>query len=459
MILVNMKKYIAEGKRDILNVFDMLKERKLKGYTGIAMKNSFYQFMTTVITNLASLIFLVILARVLLPELFGLYSLALTTIMLFVTLSNLGVGQALVKFVSEQLGKGNKPKAKAYALYLTKIKLYLLVISGGILLLSSKFIAQGYYGKPIFLALLAGPLYIFFAGSIGFMQLYFQAANDFKTPFYKDIFSQILKLTFVPILILGALKIVTSTEMVVFSVVASLIVLWILTLAFFILIGKKKLKYFYTKSATLTKSEKNKLRKFLIQMSILIFSGLFFGYIDIILLGRFVLSDFIGYYRVAFSFIEVAGPLLIFTTALFPIFSRLKGKRLERGFKKSLRITILASSIFFLIILIFAPLIVNIIYGKDYSTSIPLLRILSLLIISLPLTYLHSTYFISKGSPQIVTKLLAVSTVMNVILNYALIVWLINYSQLAAVYGVCIATLVSRYFYLFGLIIFRRKTR
>lgn len=452
-----MKSSITKGKIDILSIFDMIKNRKLKGYTGIAVKNSFYQFMATVITNLTSLIFLIILARILLPELFGLYSLALTTIILFVTLSNLGIGETLVKFVSQELGKKRKAKAKAYAIYLTKIKLIVVVISGLLLLILSRFIAEVYYGKPIFLALLAGPLYLFFASSIGFIQLFFHADNNFKIPFYKDLFSQILKLIFVPIVILGVLKIFTSTEMKIFSIIATLILLGILTLIFFILIGRKKLSYMSVKSSSLSKAEKSKLKKFLIQMSLLLFSGLFFGYIDMILLGRFVLSDFIGYYRVAFSFIEVAGPLLVFTTVLFPLFSRIKGKRLERGFKKALRITIFLSISLFLIILLFAPLIVNIIYGKSYATSIPLLRILSFLIVSLPLTYLYSTYFISKGFPQIVTKLLAISTVINVLLNYILIVWLIKYGQLMAVYGVCIATLISRYFYLFGLVIYKRK--
>jgi len=452
-----MKKDFIEGKQDILSIFDMIKKRNLKGYTGIAIKNSFYQVMSTAAINVGSLIFFIIMARIMMPELLGLYSLALTTILLFTTLSNLGIGQAFVKVVSGELVKRRKAKAKAYAIYLTKIKLMVIIISGLILLIFSKFIAEIYYGKPIFLALLVGPLYIFFAGSIGFIQFYFHADNNFKIPFYKDLFSQITRLILVPIITLLALKIFTSAEMKIFSIIAALILIWALTMIFFILIGKKKLSYVSIKSSGLSKTEKSKIKKFLFQMSILVFSGVFFGYIDMVFLGRFVTSDFIAYYKVALSFLEAAGPLIVFTAVLFPIFSRIKGKKLERGFKKSLRITILTASILFLIILIFAPLIVNIIYGQNYSTSIPLLRILSLLILNIPLTYLYTTYFISKGSPQIVTKLLAISTIINIILNYVLITWLISYSQLAAVYGVCVATIISRYFYLGGCIIYRKR--
>jgi len=454
-----MGKEITRWREDIFNILNMIRKRKFKGYTGIAIKNSFYQFMTTVITNLSSLVLLVILARILMPELFGLYSLALTTILLFVTLSNLGVGQSLVRFISRELGKRKKAKAKAYSIYFLKIKLVLMIGSGVILFILSRFIAETYFNKPIFLALLVGPLYILFAGLVGFIQLYFQAANNFKIPFFVNLFSQALKLILVPILIIYSLKMFSSTEVQLLSITGSLIIMWILTLMFFIFIGRKKLSYLYVKPEKLSSGEKKTLKKFILRMSALIFSGLFFGYIDIFLLGHFVLADFIGYYRVAFSLIEVAGPLLILTTVLFPIFSRLKGRKLERVFKKALRIMFPFSVLLFAFILIFAPLIIRIIYGVEYSNSASILRLLSPLIISLPLVYLYSTYFISQAKIQIVTKLLVISTIMNVLLNYFLIVWLINYSQLAAVYGVSAATIISRYFYLFGLMYYKRKIK
>jgi len=452
-----MKKNPKKEEIRIRNIFNIIKKRKFKGYTGLVIKNSIYQFLTTLTANLGSFLFMIILARILMPELFGLYSLALSTILLFVSFSNLGIGETLVRFVSKELGKGNKAKAKAYAIYLTKIKIFLTLIIAAILLILAKFIATTYYSKPIFLALLIGPLYLFFTGAIMFIQMYFQAANNFKVPFFKEVFSQALKLALVPLIVLYALKNFASIELRVLSVIASIVLVWIFTLIFFIILTRKKLDYLSVKTSGLSSIEKKRLRKFLLAMFAFVFSGVFFGYIDMIFLGHFVLSNFVGYYRVAFSLVEVVGPVLALTTVLLPIFSRIKGKRLERGFKKSVKVTLLMSSFLFLFVIIFASPIIRIVYGADYLTAVPILRLLVFLMLSLPLMYLYGTYFISKGKPWVVTKLLTISTIINIILNYFFITWLINYSQLAAVYGICIATLISRYFYLFGLILYKKR--
>jgi len=93
------------------------------------------------------------------------------------------------------------------------------------------------------------------------------------------------------------------------------------------------------------------------------FLGLFLGYIDMVLLGRFIDVEFIGYYSAAFHLIGAASALLGFSIVLFPIFSRLKGERLKRSLKKSIK-TVLPLSIFIaILIMFFSPLIIKIICG------------------------------------------------------------------------------------------------
>ena len=53
----------------------------------------------------------ILLARILMPELFGLYNLALSTIFLFSAISNLGIGETVITFVSKELGKNKKKSA------------------------------------------------------------------------------------------------------------------------------------------------------------------------------------------------------------------------------------------------------------------------------------------------------------------------------------------------------------
>ena len=108
----------------IKDIFRRIRKRDFSGNTGLVIKNSIYQFSTNLVTKIGSLIFVIILARMLMPELFGLYSLALSTILIFVAFSELGIGQTLIRFVSKEFGKNKNPKF--YVVYLAKLKLFLI---------------------------------------------------------------------------------------------------------------------------------------------------------------------------------------------------------------------------------------------------------------------------------------------------------------------------------------------
>jgi O-antigen/teichoic acid export membrane protein len=447
---------LLKNKSEIYTIFNRIKKRDFKGYTGLAIKNSIYALSTNFVSKITSFLFVIILARILMPELFGLYSLALATILLFIGFSELGIGQTFIKFISNELGKKKIRKAKAYAYYLLKVKIVIVVITAVALILLAKFISHTYYNKPIFLALIAGSLYIIFAGIVNIMHFFFQSVNDFKTLFFKEIFFQVLRIILVPLIILYSLKYISSPETVIFMIILGISCAWLLTFFFLMFFIRKKVPFLKIKKSKLSIKEKKTVRNFILQLMALSLSGLFFAQIDMLFLGRFVLSTFIGHYAVAISLVGSLGPLIAFSGVFLPIFSRLRGKRLEKSFKKSIKMTFLISLSIFILTLVFATLFINIFYGGEYANSIPLLRILSPLIISMPLISMYTVYFIAKGNPKIVTKGLIISTLFNIVLNYLLIVWLINYSQIAAVFGICIATLISRYLYL-GILIRNRK--
>lgn len=64
----------------------------------------------------------------------------------------------------------------------------------------------------------------------------------------------------------------------------------------------------------------------------------------------------------------------------------------------------------------------------------------------------------AKGKPAIVTKILIYSVVLNIILNILAILLFRNSGDLAIVYGVAVATIVSNWFYLIGLIIGKKRS-
>ena len=75
-------------------------------------KSSFYNLLTAIISRGGALIFTFFLARLLLPEGFGIYSLALAIILFLQSLIELGTNSALLKYVPENIH--NPGLAKVY---------------------------------------------------------------------------------------------------------------------------------------------------------------------------------------------------------------------------------------------------------------------------------------------------------------------------------------------------------
>jgi O-antigen/teichoic acid export membrane protein len=447
------KSIFQQESSDIKDIFKRFRKRDFSGNTGKAIKNSTFQFSTSLVSRITSLIFTVITARLLLPELFGLYSLALSTILIFATLSDLGVSGTLIKFVSSS--KSAK-KSNAYFSYLLKAKIILFFVSSFFLIVLAKPIAYNYYNKPIFLALIAGSLYILFQGFASLFNGLFQASNNFKKSFYNEIIFQSSRLILIPLVILLTLN-RFSTESLLFFIFIALSVSFFFTFLFIYISAKKGISFLKIKTEKLKQKEKIRINKFIIALSAMAVSSVLFGYIDIIILGRFVEAEFIGYYRAAFSLITSAVPLITFSGALFPLFSRLKGKKLERGLKKATRLTILIAIPSSILTFILSPFIVRILFGTEYSLSINILRLFSLLLILLPLISINSSFLISQNKPKKVAQILIIVSVLNIVLNLVLVVYLLRYSPLTAVYGVVIATIISNIFYLGMLLASRKK--
>jgi len=190
----------------------------------------------------------------------------------------------------------------------------------------------------------------------------------------------------------------------------------------------------------------------------IVLSGAFFGYIDVVMLGHYVSSEFIGYYQAAFNLITAATAILSFSSvAFFPIFSRMNHKQLKKSFQKTKNITLIISFMALIFTIIIAkPLIVTI-YGGSYVGSIVYLQFFALLIICFPLMSLYQSHYTYQKRTISLAILLIVSTILNIILNYFFInLGLLWAGMNGAVLGACTATIISKYGYLGGLMWFKK---
>jgi len=149
-----MDNFVASEGKEVFSILNRIKNKEFSGNSGIAIKNSVYLLANTLVSKIGSLLFTIILARLLMPELFGLYSLALSTIVIFSFFTDLGTGQTLIRFLSREISKNRMSKAKSYVTYLFKIK---FLITSGIFILFLLLVKplSIYYQKPIFLILLS----------------------------------------------------------------------------------------------------------------------------------------------------------------------------------------------------------------------------------------------------------------------------------------------------------------
>ena len=453
-----MKNFVKEERKEFFNLFKMVWKRKFskKGYTGIAAKNSIYQTSTLFISKFGSFFITIFLARILMPELFGLYSLALATILFIAGIFELGIPSTMIKFVSDSLSKNRKSKAKSYFFNLFKIKAILIFSASIVLLLLSKILANNYYQKPIYLALIAGSFYIICTGFIGFFTSLFQSINNFKRPFYQEIIFQISRLIFVPLATIYILHTFESQEKILFFLILTLSLIYLVSFFYLAFFAFKKIDFFHVSKERLDSKEKKLVRHFILITSATAFSTVFLGHIDVIILGKYVLPEYLGYYQAAFGLIGGIRPIITLAPVLFPLFNMLKGKRLEKGFSRSVKLSLLISLAAFLGVFFLAKYLVLIVYGKEYLLAVNILRLLSLLLIAAPISAIYANYFFVKNKPEVMAKHLISSTILNVILNFVFAIWLIRYSQYYVLLGVGFATVFSRFVYLSQLF-FKRK--
>ena len=425
-------------------------EIEQQNFSKIAIKNSSYFLARNLILKFGGLIFTILIARLLLPELFGIYALILSLVTIFITFTNLGVDETFLRYVSDALGKNNYKKVRSYFRYLLKIKAVLVIIIILIILLFSRFLSYDIYNKPLlFYPLIFSCLFIIAESFKGFISQLFLATKNLKPIPFLELLHQTAKVSFSILAIL-----ILSSEFKVAGLFFALALAGFIHLFLFVLILYKKDKtLFIGKKESV---DKKRINNYLGFMSVASISLVFFGSIDILMLGKFVESNYLGYYRAALSLIITLASLLSLSGILLPMFTQIHKKRFERGFQKTFRYLMIIIIPSIVGILFIGKYLVLAVYGKDYLLATSTLYVLSLLIITGPIIALYMTVFQSKEKTKILARSVLSALIINIILNYALIKYLLQFSQEYAMIGVGISTVVSRVF-LLGILIVSAK--
>jgi O-antigen/teichoic acid export membrane protein len=406
------------------------------------VKNSLWNVIVTLFSKLGGMVFVIILARLLLSEKFGIYNLALSIVLSVLSVISLATNQSLSRYVSYYLGKNNPSKAKAYYIFISKVKIILSLILMLLLILLAYPLSFYIFKKPeLFLPLL---------GLTGYI-LIFSFQNIYETMFY----------------VLGKVKVLIVKESIIqFSKIILCLFLFVLfsnnlviailsiSLASFIAIIfmrtrlKKYANFLFTKTKAV-KINKSELIIFIKQNIWSSISVTLFESIDMIILGILVASSYIGYYSSAFLVISGLWALISLSNISLPVFTKLSKTNLESLFNKALKYLSLISIPLIFLLFLFGKYLILGAFGEDYANAIIPFLILSPLIFEFPLTDNIKSLFLAKGKPYVIRKIVMITIIFNIILTILLVYPLIKISMMGAVIGVSIALLISRYILLF----------
>jgi stage V sporulation protein B len=427
----------------------MVKSIKNQSLSKVALENSSYSLVLNLILKFGGLIFTVLIARILMPELFGIYSLALSVVTIVITFTDLGLDNTFLRYFSDALGKRNKPQARTYFKYLLKIKSFLLAFFVLVIIISARFISYNIYDKPLlFFALIFSCLFIVMESLTNFFGGIIIATKNIKSLPILALLNQIMKI----LLSLLAISIVKYEFKIPALFIAFAISGGIYLFLIFLISYKKDKESLVGSTVDIDKKSVNNYLKF---MAIASLSLAFFGSIDILMLGKFVAVEYLGYYRAALSLVITIASLFSLSSIFLPVFTQISGQRFRRGFHKTLRYILILSIPATAGIIFISKYIIKAVYGNEYILGSASIYFLSLLIITTPLIGLYSIIFQSKEKPKVVSNAVLTSLFANVLLN-VLVIFLFKGNPLYMIAGVGLATSLSRVF-LLGLLVYHAR--
>lgn len=425
-------------------------------------ETSIFIFIGIAISKIFSYVYKIIIARYLGADIYGLYSLSLVIVLLFASVSGLGISEGILRYISLYRGKEEKNKIRYIFRYSSKLLIISTIIASFLLFSLSEIISIKIFNNPslsFFLKVFSFviPIWIF---SGYFMNIMIAFEKVKQQTAIEKIVQSFAKLFFLLLFLFIGLRI----NAVIFSFFIGVFIFFMATLLY----CKYKIPDIFIEY-NLKELEKNKISKNLLFYSIpIMFFGLvfyIFYWTDSLMIGYFKSTTEVGIYNAAvpIAFLLSFAPEL-FITLLFPIITK------EYAHKNLVMITNLSKQIgkwifiinlpVFFIMVLFPDQIINIFFGKEYlSASTPLIFLLTGNFVASLLTT-SNRLLLMAGK----TKTLLADLVITSLLNFFLNMWLIpkdkifNINNTNGLSGAAISTAISVIIFYLLLMIHAKKS-
>lgn len=425
----------------------------------ILVKTSFIVFIGVVLSKILAYAYRVIIARTFGPEVYGLYSLAITILALFMFSSSFGLADGLLRFIPIYRAKNEKDKIRHIVKRSLIISLFSGVVGGILLFILSDFIAISLFHNPAlspFLKIFSFLIVIFlFSGVfLNSLRAYEKIA---EYSFVFNIIQNLVKLIALILLIFLGFKI----HSVIFSHVLGILSMLIGSYLF----CKYKLPEIFGVSRLKEKKAVNN--------EFFSYSWPFMFYSIISVIFYWIDSFSIGYYRdaTAVGFYNAAVPIAmlltlvpdLFVQLFFPLINREHSKNNHELIKQlSKQVTkwiFIINLPIFIILFCFPGAALNVLFGSDYlvaSMSLKILLISSLI----SSTFTISTQLISMiGKSKLVLLNIILASMLNFALNSIFVPMdtILSLDNSLGIVGAAIATMISVIFFNFLFLVQTKK--
>lgn len=400
---------------------EIIKEFLLKNKSPkqVVLKNTFWLSLGQILSRLFKFLLVIFAARILGPEGWGSFQYILSIASFFFIFSDLGINYLTVRDYQQK--EDFKERIHTGSLIREGLAFLSLIVA-----LIASLIFENPNFKMTFIIL---SLFLFFNNLRDYITSFFQAIQKMEKQFIVNFFESLLTLIFGIIFLLTLKNFVSFAFAYFFGIIFSFILAILLAKNFLIYL-KPKINYEFIKYYVV-----NGLPLALFGML-----GFVFFTTDQIILGKLKGVEEVGYYSIATRIILILTtfPSLFLTSLLPQLAQSVSNKeRLKNIFKKSIPFILLMSFSLFAFILIFADFL-PLLFGQKYIPSIQPLKILSLILLFIPLTNLFDNFLFSINKQWQDFFITLFCALLNIALNFLLIP---QYSIFGAIY----ATLISQF--------------
>lgn len=376
-------------------------------------------------------VFSIVIAQMLQPEQFGLFSFAIVVMGFFTAFIDLGISSTFVKFVSACMENGEKSKVRSLVSMFVKLRVVLTLAAGIAMVVFSEAIATSLFNKPgqgIYVMLAAGLLAS--NSVVEFANMVLLSFKRFGYIVGLRVLERVLRIVFAVSLVALGFKAAGAA----FGVAIGFVLVGIAGWA--VILGKHRDIF----RAAGTRFSSGKLIGFGFWAMLGAVVSSLYVMTDVILISALRPIEEVGFYNIALSWMTLVTYVVpISSVVMYPYFSRFGAWKNFAALQNSIKYALVVALPLAFLMSAFSEDIIMFFYSGPFMLAAPSLGVLSLVSVTLVINPLLMGYFYGIGRPRIHTTVTWAVFAINIALCYVMI-------GLFGIWGAAAAMLASRLF-------------